>query len=294
MPNKLTIRQILNSPECDLIVNHILDRYRKGLYSLILVHGLPGTGKSSTCIRIGELVNYDNHKKYVKIIEDLKGLAEFAMDANPNELHIGIVEEVGTLFPSRRSMSGENVDVARILDTIRKKKAIVITNAPVWKSIDSHIRLMGNVYIETLRVYKQIGIVISKFFRLQANVKSGEVYTHSFTRGGRTVKRMYTKMPDLELWKAYETKKDQFMLNLYKKIKARAERREEKERKELGMGEPRIAKPLTEKEIKIYALRHNDKKKFQEIADQLSMDVGNLHKTYKKILKKLEFVKENR
>ena len=42
-------------PECDVILDYVESRFKKGLYTLTLVIGLPGTGKSSTCLRLAEL-----------------------------------------------------------------------------------------------------------------------------------------------------------------------------------------------------------------------------------------------
>lgn len=251
------IEDILKQPEADLIVNCIVDRYRKGLYSLVLTTGLPGTGKSSLDFRIAELVTLKFQNKGVvnKVIDSLFDLAKLAMEAREDEVNIGIIEEVSVLFPSRRAMSGDNVDLAKLLDTCRKKKIILLANAPLWPTIDSHMRAMGTLYIETLRVYKKIGIVISKFFRLQTNPKSGKTYQHTMLRNGAEVKRMYTRKPNTEVWKAYEIKKDLFMQKLYVKIQARATKREEKEAKELGILKPLTNESLrhaTQKEIEAY------------------------------------------
>lgn len=283
--------RILQSPESDLVVNHVIDRYRKGLYSLIMVTGLPGTGKSSTCFRLKELVCAAFTKKKVttRIISSLAHLAKFAMDAKPEEIHVGVVEEVSTLFPSRRAMSGDNVDLARILDTCRKKRVILLANAPLWPSIDSTMRAMGNVYVETQKVYKKKGIVISKMFRLQTNPGSGKTYTHTMLRNGKEVKRMYTRMPNAEDWIKYEQEKDKFMEELYIKINKRAELREEKEKKDLGIESnlPKKAKPLTPNELKVYDMRIGQKMKFREIGQALDISPVTAFQILERANKKL-------
>ena len=53
------------------------DRRRKGLYSLVLVHGLPGTGKSSTCFRLIEKVEESfKDKLKIKVVPVWKWLLE--------------------------------------------------------------------------------------------------------------------------------------------------------------------------------------------------------------------------
>lgn len=295
MRKKLTIEELMKQPEADLLVNNITDRRKKGLYSLILVHGLPGTGKSSTCFRLVELVKekYSDMKILFRLIKSELDLVSFALDSKEDWVCIGIVEETSVLFPSRRSMAGANVNAMAILDTIRKKKAILLANAPLWTSVDSHIRLMANSYIETMKIYKEAGIVISKFFRLQTNVMQGKTYFHPFQRDGKDVNRLYTRMPNLDEWKQYEIEKDAFMETLYTKIKKKAEKREEKENKELGIVPRRTAKPLLPREAEIYNLRTAQGKKLKEIAVIYGITPQSVHQIYHNALKKLNFSKEN-
>lgn len=289
------IEKLLTQPESDLVVNHVVDRYRKGLYTLIMITGLPGTGKSSTCFRLKELIvaSFPNKKNKIAIIDSLADLARFAMESNFEDINIGICEEVSTLFPSRRAMAGDNVDLAKVLDTCRKKRIILVANAPLWPSIDSHMRAMGNIYVETLKIYKRVGIVISKFFRLQTNPGTGKTYTHTMLRNGREVKRMYTRMPNAEDWKAYEKGKDAFMKELYIKITKRAEKRDEKEKEELGI-KPKavIMRAPTQREDTAYRMRLTGMT-HQQIADKMGISRPMVTMMLQNIAKKLNFASIN-
>lgn len=291
----ITIEDIKKGPEADLLVNYIVDRRHKGLYSLVLVHGLPGTGKSSTCFRLIEKIQEpfkDKLKINFRVIDKMKDVALFVRDAKEDELWIGILEELSTLFPARRSMSGDNVDVQKILDTCRKKKVILLANAPIWTSIDSHIRMLGNIYIETIKVYKKAKIVVSRFYRLQTNPQTGKTYLHSFLRKGKETTRLYTIMPNLQVWNKYEKTKDIFMDTLYTKIIKRAEKREEKENKELGITQKRKATPLSPNETQVYSLRSSGLK-YKEISAKIGTSVQRAHEIYTHALKKLNFVDES-
>jgi hypothetical protein len=284
------IEDVLKQPEADLVIGNVKDRWHKGLYSLTMITGLPGSGKTSTCFRCGELtaLQFPNKKVNTYTIENLSDLARCAMEAKEDEINIGIVEEVSTLFPSRRAMAGTNVDLAKILDTCRKKRLILFANAPLWPSIDSHMRSMGTLYIETLKIYKQVGIVISKFFRLQTNPATGKTYTHTMLRGGRDVKRMYTKMPNLEAWKEYEIKKDKFMNNLYERILKREQKKLEKENKELGIQGPRVpVRPLLQNELRVYQLKVGEGKTLREIGLAMGLSGSRCGDIYRNALKKL-------
>lgn len=293
---KITIKEIAQKQEADLVVDYILKRKQRGLYTLILVAGLPGSGKTSTCFRIGELLykKYDNTKKMTanKIIDSFLDLTKSIMNANPEELCVFVIEEVSVLFPSRRAMSGINVDLARLLDTARKKQVVLLANAPIWNSVDSHMRALGNVYIETRKIYKKEKIVMSKFFKLQTNPHSGKTYTHSFRRDGRKVKRMFTGMPDTYEWQLYESRKDSFLNNLYRILVKREHKRQDKEDKEMGVSIPTI-RPLTTKELQVHELVNVQKLKQVEAARKMGIDVSNVNKKLHNIYKKMLMYKEN-
>jgi len=136
------------------LIDHINHRFKKGLGTTIYVIGLSGTGKSSSSIRIGELVK-DSRKKEtsLKIVDSLLKLLQAIRKSKPGD--IIIVEEISVLFPSRRAMSKDNVYIGRVMDTLRKKQICLISNAPLWNTIDKHMKAMGNVLIETLLILKK-------------------------------------------------------------------------------------------------------------------------------------------
>jgi hypothetical protein len=200
---------------------------------LVLTSGLPGTGKSSTDTRLAQLISEKLGGSFSaeNIIDNFLDMIKFVKNANPNEVHIAVVEEISVLFPSRRAMSGDNVDVGKLLDTCRKKKVIILANAPLWTSIDSHMKALANIYIETIKIYRMAGIVYSKCYKLQTNPATGKTYTHNFKRKNKDVNRMYTLPPGKEIWDAYENKKDAFLDELYSKAEARALQRKAKDNK---------------------------------------------------------------
>jgi len=261
-----------NVPESDCIVNYIVDRYRKGLYTLVLVTGLPGTGKSSTCMRLSELIAEKLHgKSELKkedLVDSLLGLLKrIRMIKKPGE--IIDIEELSVLFPARRSMAAENVAIGRILDTCRKKQVILLSNAPIFNSIDSHIRAMAHVLIETQKIYKKQGVVISKSWKLQTNPHSGKTYRHRFTRGGRDIALFITRKPNAKVWEEYEKQKDTFLDTLYSHLEKQTEKKQEKVNKELGIHPKRIIKkehPLNPRYITIFGLAKNKGMKYKDIA----------------------------
>jgi predicted DNA-binding protein (UPF0251 family) len=285
-------------PEADVVINHIkMRKLQKKQHTLTFVAGLGGTGKSSTCLRLAERASIElegeNKVTEKNIIDSLLKLIELVKNANPEEVHIGVIEEVSVLFAARRAMSGENVDVNAILDTARKKQVILFANAPLWPSIDPHMRAMGNIYIETLRINKTQKVVISKALKLQTNPRTGKTYWHRFQREGRDVHRIYTKMPNQDTWENYEKGKDAFMDRLYDKLKMRELKRNEKLQKELGIKPIKVVRPLSPQEIKVYDLVERQGMKQIEAGDVLGISSSRMTRIMQNIRKKLQIVREN-
>jgi len=290
-------------PESDVLVKYVIERLKKGLYTFVLITGLPGTGKSSFCIRLAELINteikkeFDNFKyetadiKAQNIMDNLLEFIRFTRSAKKKG-KIGIIEEVSVLFGSRRAMAQENVAVGRILDTCRKLETIVIANAPIFTSIDSHMRAMAHVLIETVHINKTQGVVVSKAWRLQTNPHTGKTYRHRFTRNGKDVALFFTRRSDSGVWDEYELKKDKFLDNLYTRLEKSQEKKNKKIEKELGIEQKRkVVKPLTEKEIRRWTLRQNGLS-HEEIAKREGTSRQSITQCLKNIAKKTKLLEK--
>ncbi len=239
-------------PECDVLVNHINKRYSKGLNTNIYVIGLSGTGKSSTSQRISEVISETRDWEIqVNIVDSFLGLLRAVRSSKPGD--VIIIEEVSVLFPSKRAMAEENVNVGKVLDTCRKKKICIISNAPLWPSIDSHMRAMGHLLVETLKINIKHQVVISKFHRLQTNPLTGKTYRHTMQRNGRDINRLVTKKPNQKKWDAYEKSKDEFMDELYKMMEFKQNNKKQKLDREMGVVQPKVEQ-LSEKELQVHQL----------------------------------------
>ena len=246
-----------NVPEADVIVRYINARFRYGLGTNVIFIGLSGTGKSSSSIRVGEIIIKSRKEENIKlnITDSLLKLLDAIRSSKEGD--VIVVEEISVLFPSRRAMSGENLAIAKIFDTIRKKRLCLIANAPLWTSIDSHLKSMCHVLVQTIKIYKEQGVVVSKFWRIQTNPQSGKIYLHLMRRNGKEVDRMITKRPDSELWNRYEQDKEDFMDELYLKLKNEQERKLNKEEKKVDNRKLKDPTQLSDRETEIYDLVAN-------------------------------------
>ena len=275
--------------ECDLIINHVNTRLRQGLNTNIYVIGLSGTGKSSTSQRLGELIIGSREEKFkVFIIDSLIELLRVLKKTNAGD--IVIIEEVSVLFPSRRAMASENVAISKVLDTCRKKELCIISNAPLWISIDSHMRAMGNLLIETLSINKTLKIVHSKFHRLQTDPRTGKTYTHTMLRKDREVKLMFTRMPNIDKWNEYEKRKDKSMEDLYQRLENQQLKKEKKEIKDSRSFSDDVSS-LNEQEKEVHYLYNMKGMTQMEVADKIGCSQSKIARITQNILKKLEITK---
>lgn len=287
-----TAEEMKQWPEADLVINHILKRWKMGLYSLVIVAGMPGSGKTRSCIRIAEKitekVNGKNTFTCDHIIDNFLDFVRFVKNAKIDELNIAVIEEVSVLFPSRRAMAAVNVDLGALLDTCRKKKIIIFANAPIWSQIDSHMRAMGNIYIESIRIFKTAGLVWSKCYWTQPDILTGKTYKHNFLRGDAEVNTMYALKSDEKTWQEYENKKDTFLDLIYSKAEARAMQTLQKDKKLLDSMNPKKIKGLTGQELRVYDGIVSKGKKQKQIAKEEGCGVSYISQVYKRCKKKLE------
>ena len=171
---------------------------------------------------------------------------------------------------------------------------ILISNAPIWTTIDSHMRAMGHVLIECLKIYKKKGVVVYKQFILQTNANSGETYRHKFQRNKREVHRGYTNMPNMDTWNAYEEQKDKFLEETYTELLEEATNKRDKKRKERDKTASRVAvKPLTEQELKVHSFIVQGMIQ-TNIAKELGVSDRRISTIVQNIRKKTKITKENK
>ncbi len=226
-----------NIPESKAILDNVESRYRKGLMNVLHIIGLPGTGKSWACIRLGEIISErlhgENRMTANRIVDNLLDLLKVIRAVKgPGE--IVIIEEAGVLFGSRRAMSSENVDAGKIFDTLRKKRMIVLMNNPISKDLDNRLVRLSSMAIQTLSLNKSKGICTIKALKLQTNPDTGKTYRHRLKdRGGHDIHRCWLGKPNEETTTEYEAMKDKFLDELYEVLVVRQQKKRDKVLKEL-------------------------------------------------------------
>jgi len=218
--------------EAGAIRREVLRQYRRGRMNIVHVIGLPGTGKSWTCLRLGELISEDLHGEsnvsIGNVVDNLLDLLKFIRGVK-GAGEILIAEEIGVWLSSKRAMSAENVDAGKVWDTLRKKRVIVLANNPINKDVDKKLLALSSMQIQTLSLNKRVGVTILKPLRLQTNPDTAKTYRHRLTHQGREVHRCWIGKPAKELTDAYEESKDKFLEELYERLQKKHQDKLDKE-----------------------------------------------------------------
>lgn len=292
LPTNKDIRLMLRPPEQTVITNYICERIRKGLGVNIIVIGTPGSGKSYCCLRLMELCLKDLYDEPLEnpkghVVDNIADAFGFVRRATRVGMPLTI-EEISILASARRSMSGDNVSLNQLLDTVRKKQIVLLMNAPTLQSVDSHVKRMSHLMIECLRVNKQKQFATIKALKLQFNQSSGKVYTHRFHSGGRDVMRSVLYKPSPEVCVSYEEKKDQFLHNLYEMAELKSIAKRTKMEREFGAFRKKgTIVILTDKEERVVELKR-DGKTYSEMARILGKGNTTVRETYLRAEEKLK------
>ncbi len=218
--------------EAGAIRKEIKRQYYRGRMTIVHVIGLPGTGKSWACLRLGELVSQDLHGaneiSIENVVDNLLDLLKFIRRVKKRG-EIVIAEEIGVWLSSKRAMSAVNVDAGMIWDTIRKKGIIVFANNPINKDVDKKLLALSSMQVQTLSLNKRIGVTLLKPLRLQTNPDTAKTYRHRLKKNGRDVHRCWIGKPDKTLTDAYEDSKDKFLEELYERLQKKHQDRRDKE-----------------------------------------------------------------
>jgi gluconate kinase len=289
-------------PEGDAMATYVFNRWKKGLFPVVKLIGLSGTGKSYASVRMAQkvkqkIIEEDNGRNLYDtsaicpddIVTDLLGLIR-AIRFATKKGKIVVIEEVSTLFNTRRAMAGDNVDIGKILDTARKKGMILFANYPINKTADSHFERMCCMEIQTMKLLKKKGICIVKPMILQTNPATAKTYHHYVhDNNGNEIAVSYLKAPEGDVMIEYEKKKDKFMDDLYERLEHRQVKKLEKENKD--MGKPpvveRVSKPLTAKELDVYNECMVNGKTMSQYAREHAISATSVFNRLKKVKNKV-------
>lgn len=279
--------------EGEAVVDYLYNQWRKKILVIVKFLGLSGMGKSYASLRLGELLAKKMHGDKYKIsrrniVKNLLELIRFIKSVEM-EGEIMIIEEMSVLFPSRRAMSGSNVDANAIIDTVRKKGIIIIGNYPLNKTVDSHIEAMCCLQLVTMQLNKTKGISIVSPLRLQTNPVIPKTYHHKLIdKKGNEIDYTFFRLPSKELINPYELEKDKLMDDLYERLEAKEKARREMLDKQVSkINRKGTLQSLSQRQLEVYNLIFKQNKRITDVANELGLAPSNIAAYLKVIKEKL-------
>lgn len=134
----------------DPVLKHIYQEvWVNKMNQIILVNGLPRTGKSELCLRLGEALDPKfsvknivwKYKDLLNKIKDSKRIGEVIMWDEAGIAEWGI--------NARTFWSEGNISASTLFQTMGFKRNIVLINLPMKMMLDKHVRSLIHVEIET-------------------------------------------------------------------------------------------------------------------------------------------------
>lgn len=264
--------------ENDIWKIYIQRRIERNQNVLIAITGQTGSGKSYSAIKICELMSKQLGTEF-SVDNICFEPTEFMQIINSDRLTKGsclILDETGVAINSRKWQSKTNILIGYVTQTFRHKNYIVIFNVPDFSFIDSALRKMFHIYIETNGIDYQEKICCLKPFLLQTNQRTGNLY-YKYLRYKVPDKEVTTcdgwdlSLPSKEIIKEYENKKTLYTKKLNEGVQKELEGIDNKANQDIE------TQPLTEIQQKIYDFKMQGMKQveIQKILNTTSQHVSN-------------------
>jgi DNA-binding CsgD family transcriptional regulator len=264
--------------ENDIWKIYIERRIQRNQNVLIAITGQTGSGKSYSAIKICELMSKQLGTTFT-VDNICFEPTEFMQLINSDKLSKGsclILDETGVAINSRKWQSKTNILIGYVTQTFRHKNYIVIFNVPDFSFIDSALRKMFHIYIETNGINYQEKLCCLKPFLLQTNQRTGNLY-YKYLRYKVPDKEVTTcdgwdlSLPSKELIKEYENKKTMYTKKLNEGVQKELEGIDNKANQDIE------TQPLTEVQQKIYDYKMQGMKQveIQKILNTTSQHISN-------------------
>lgn len=211
----------LANKENGIFEGYVYQRIKKNKNMMICITGPTGSGKTYAALSLAQ--NWDSNFNENNIVFTPQ---QFIDLLNSNTLKKGsviVADEFGVSMNSRNWQSVSNQVINYVLQTFRSKNYIVIFTSPDFSFIDVAARKLFHCHMMTQGINHKKGLCSVKPYMLQINQRTGDIY-YKFLRvvlpeiGEKKLAEMNVTLPNKELIKDYEIKKDAFVDNLNREI----------------------------------------------------------------------------
>ena len=207
--------------------------YERNMNQIILVTGLPRTGKSQLCLYLAHALDrgtsQDGWKRRFTIDQVRWRLPEFIDMVNDKKNCVAgrclIWEEAGTEEGANARMffSANNLSASSLFQILGHQRQIVIINLPNKIMLDKHVRMLAHAIIETKAIVLRRKSCVAKFYwNHMAGVNRAEGYVtlpsfHKRDVGYQTAS-VSVPRPPAELIAQFKEKEKAFKVRLQKKL----------------------------------------------------------------------------
>jgi DNA-binding CsgD family transcriptional regulator len=272
--------------EAGIILKYIESKMRNNKNFLSVVTGSTGSGKSYSCLRLGELwyEYYFNGKKFPhqNICFSVEDLIKRLRGGKLKKGDLLIAEEIGISANAKNFQSKTNKALQFILQSFRSLNIIVLFNVPHFSFFDKTARMLMHSHMQTQRIDTDKQVCILKPYFLSISQNSGKIYSKWLRvkniRTGQIIRitTLSLKKPSEELIKPYEEMKDRFVKTLI------ADLDDQNQVDQQQRGKLKILTPRQEEVFEYLNLG----KTTGEIAKIMDIDAGTISKQKKYILNK--------
>lgn len=267
------------------LINYIHRRIENNQNFICVVIGKTGSGKSYTCMSLGEKLDSKMNIKRVAFspLQFMKLLTEGDLKKGS----VVIMEELGVLMNARNFQSVNNKLINSVMQSFRHRNIILLMNVPSKSFIDSATRKLLHCTITTEHIDRKNNTVICKPILHQLNEETGKVYNKYLrvvtSKGVVPIKRIRVSMPSKLLSEQYEQEKRKFTDNLNLKVLKELENIDNPQK------EAKERPPLTVRQEEIFnSLK--DGLLIPEIMNKLSLSIDVVYFHIKQIKKKGYYV----
>ena len=247
MPDMVLDKTLIGQPRQKYWIQYIKQQIQKNKNFMGFVSGATGSGKSWSCLSIGEDV--DSEFNISNVVFSGIELMDLINSGNLKKSSCICFEEVGVIMNSRDWQSITNKMLNFLIQTFRHRNFILLMNSPYISFLDSATRKLFHAEFQTLSIDFKTNECIVKPQLIQYNGRLDKFYYKRLNlitaEGVVPISRWRIHKPSEELIKQYEQKKLQFTNSLNKRIYEELLSVEAKRSKDTA------SKPLTEEQNKI-------------------------------------------
>jgi len=205
------------------VVKKILRQIKTGTGQNIMATGMPGSGKSWSCLTLAVEITKVTGKAFDPNIHIVFTLDDFWNLYNNQELcppgSVIIFEEVGVNVSSKEFMSKTNIFFGKVFQTMRYRGIAVMLNTPSLGFLDKTPRSLLHWHFSTHSLNRKKGYCEMKPKMVEIDQQTGQLYfPFSRLRDNQRITRLRVLKAPEDIIEVYEKRAKDFKDNLGKEL----------------------------------------------------------------------------